>query len=237
MPNETYAEVAIVDYGLGNLYSVKHACTHAGLRARITSDPAEIRGADATVLPGVGAFGDAMATLERLDLSGAIRDVVAAGKPLVGICLGLQLLMSESEEFGCHRGLGIIEGTVVKFAEPRRGDRRLKVPHIGWNGVHRIPYLDATAEDPWSDTILRGMADGEALYFVHSYVVKPTQPGTRLSATTYGDIEFCSSLRYRNITACQFHPERSGPKGLNIYRNLAEQIHGGSKERVRAQTG
>ena len=138
LPTRTHAEVAIVDYGLGNLYSVKHACMHVGLRARITCDPSEILAADATIVPGVGAFGDAMATLRRLDLVSALRDFVATNRPFVGICLGLQLLMSESEEFGCHKGLGIIDGMVVRFHESRLGGRQLKVPHISWNGIHRV---------------------------------------------------------------------------------------------------
>lgn len=219
-------EVAIVDYGMGNLYSVRHACTHAGLRARITSNPAEVRDANAVILPGVGAFADAMATLKRLDLADAIREFVASGQPLVGICLGFQLLMSESEEFGRHEGLGIIEGAVTRFADPRLGDRRLKVPQIGWNGIYRL-RRETGDTDPWDGTLLGGLADGESVYFVHSYVVKPANPGTCLSMSTYGDVEFSSSVSFRNVTACQFHPERSGPRGLLVYRNLADRIHAG----------
>lgn len=230
MPADTGPEVAIIDYGLGNLYSVKHACTHVGLRARITSIPEEILQADAAILPGVGAFGDAMATLRRLDLVGVIRDFVAAGRPLLGICLGMQLLMSESEEFGPHKGLGIIQGAVARFANPRSGERRLKVPQIGWNGVYWGPPTRGDAAGPWSDTLLQGLDDGEPMYFVHSYVVQPADPGTHLSRSSYGDFEFCSSVQYRSVTACQFHPERSGPQGLRIYRNLADRVRGGSKE-------
>lgn len=229
MPTDGSPEIAIVDYGLGNLYSVKQACTHVGVRARITSIPDEILQADAAILPGVGAFGDAMATLQRLDLVGVIRDFVAAGRPFLGVCLGMQLLMSESEEFGPHNGLGIIEGGVARFVDPRHGERRLKVPQIGWNGVYRYPPTRGDA-DPWSDTLLQGLDDGEPMYFVHSYVVQPADPRTHLSRSSYGDFEFCSSVQYRNVTACQFHPERSGPQGLRIYRNLADRVRGGSKE-------
>lgn len=220
------AEVIIVDYGLGNLYSVHHACTHVGLRAVISSDPTEIRGANALILPGVGAFADAMATLNRLDLAGAIREFVESGRPLVGICLGLQLLMSESEEFGRHDGLGIIEGTVVRLSNPRRDGRPLKVPQVGWNGIHRRP-TNTEDPDPWDATVLDGLSDGEPMYFVHSYVVKPADPAMSLSISTYGDVEFTSSVLARNVTACQFHPERSGPKGLVVYRNLADRIRAG----------
>ena len=228
MSAESAPHVAIVDCGLGNLYSVKQACAHVGLQARITSSPADILGAAAVILPGVGAFGDAMATLRRLDLVAVIRDYVAAGRPFLGVCLGMQLLMSESEEFGAHEGLGIIEGTVVRFADPKVGDRRLKVPQVGWNGVHKSRPATA-APDPWSNTLLQDLPDGEPMYFVHSYVVRPVDPGVHLSRTTYGDVEFCSALRHRSVTACQFHPERSGPEGLKIYRNLADRILGESK--------
>ncbi len=229
MPTEGTPEVAIVDYGLGNLYSVRNACKHVGLRAQITSVPAEVREADAVILPGVGAFADAMATLKRLDLAGVIREFAASGRPLVGICLGFQLLMDESEEFGWHKGLGIIEGTVARFADPRLGDRRLKVPQIGWNGIFRL-RRGAGDRDPWHGTLLDGLADGEPMYFVHSYVVKPANPSTCLSISTYGDIQFSSSVSSQNVSACQFHPERSGFCGLQIYRNLANRIRGLSKE-------
>ncbi len=226
--------VAIVDFGLGNLYSVKNACAHVGMTAAITSSRDEIRAADAVILPGVGAYGDAMTTLERLGLVTVIRDVVAAGRPLVGICLGLQLLMSGSDEFGEHAGLGIIEGRVVKFQHPMEGDRRLKVPQIGWNGIRRVPAVPpplAGPADPWEGTFLAGVADGEPMYFVHSYIVRPADPAVVLSTTRYGNVEFCSSVRSGNVVACQFHPERSGPEGLKIYRNLAQMIVTRVKER------
>ena len=229
MQAEPMPQVAVVDCGLGNLYSVKQACAHVGLQASITSSAAEILGADAVILPGVGAFGDAMATLRRLDLVAVIRDYVAAGRPFLGVCLGMQLLMSESEEFGAHEGLGIIDGTVVRFANPREGERRLKVPQVGWNGVRKCGAPQAGG-DPWSNTLLRGLDEGEQMYFVHSYVVRPADPATELSRTSYGDVEFCSAVRHGSVTACQFHPERSGPEGLRIYRNLAARILGGSKE-------
>jgi glutamine amidotransferase len=213
MPNQPL-QVAIVDYSLGNLYSVKHACGHVGLHAEITSSKAGIANARAVILPGVGAYGDAMATLHRLDLVGVLRDFAASGKLLIGICLGVQLLMTESFEFGRHDGLGIIEGQVVPFDHPREGERMLKVPQIGWNHV-------CHAENArWDGTLLDGVADGEYMYFVHSYIVQPRDPGVILSTTRYGQIEFCSSVQRGNVFACQFHPERSGIKGLKIYKNL-----------------
>ncbi len=217
-------KVAIVDYGLGNLYSVKHACTQMGLPAIITSSRQEILDADAVILPGVGAFRDAMNTLHQLDLVSVLRDMAASPKPLVGICLGVQLLMTESYEFGCHKGLGIIEGPVVRFRNPVEGMRRLKIPQIGWNHIYKVvPGEDAT-RDPWTDTLLAGLADEEYMYFVHSFIVQPQDASVVLSVSRYGHIEFCSSLQYRNVFACQFHPERSGVEGLKIYRNLAQRL-------------
>ncbi|MBU1247300.1 MAG: imidazole glycerol phosphate synthase subunit HisH [Proteobacteria bacterium] len=210
------AKIAIVDYRLGNLYSVKLACEHVGLGAEITSNKDAILGADAVILPGVGAFGDAMDALDELDLVSVLRDVAASGKPLFGICLGLQLLMKGSEEFGAHEGLGIIKGNVVKLDAPRENGRVLKVPQVGWNRVNPADGVD------WNGTLMQGVTPGERFYFVHSFVVVPEDKSLVCSTTTYGHIEFCSSVRYGNVFACQYHPERSGARGLRIYRNLAD---------------
>lgn len=212
--------VAIVDHGLGNLYSVKRACEHVGLRAVITAQREEIERADGVVLPGVGAFGDAMVTLRRLDLVAVLRDVAAANRPLLGICLGVQLLMSESREFGTHQGLDIVKGVVVPFNSPKEGCRSLKVPHVGWNRISP----PSTNERRWDRTPLENIAVGEFMYFVHSFCVQPTDPDVSLSVTRYGDVEFCSSVQRGNIFACQFHPERSGVEGLKVYRNWARSL-------------
>lgn len=214
------ATVAIVDHGLGNLYSVKHACEYVGLRAIITPDKREVLAADAVILPGVGAFGDAMATLHRLDLVTVLQDITASPKPLMGVCLGVQLLMTESREFGRHKGLGVFEGEVVRFNHPKESERELKVPQIGWNHVCR------TGDDAWRGTLLDGVRDREYMYFVHSYVVRPQDSSLILATTCYGQMEFCSSLGRGNVFACQFHPERSGAPGLSVYRNLAAMIRG-----------
>jgi glutamine amidotransferase len=214
--------VAIVDFGLGNLYSVQRACVHAGLQASITSDRREVSSAHAVLLPGVGAFGDAMSTLRRLDLVAPLREAAARGTPMLGICLGVQLLMSRSEEFGAHEGLDILKGTVQRFNGPREGDRHLKVPQIGWNGIFRAP--GASRSDPWQGTPLEGQAEGEPMYFVHSYCVKPDESDVILSSTRYGQIEYCSGLRRGNLFAFQFHPERSGREGLKIYHAWARLV-------------
>ena len=229
MSNTQAVHVAIVDYGMGNLFSVKQACVRAGLQVVIASSPQELIAADAVILPGVGAFGDAMETLTRLDLVSSLRDIAASPKPLVGICLGMQLLMTESHEFGRHRGLGIIEGEVVSLEVGVEGPRVLKVPQVGWNRIYAMGsgrHSDGTevSDTPWESPLLNGLTDGEYMYFVHSFYPKPVDASAVVSTTRYGNIEFSSSIRLGGVFACQFHPERSGPAGLRIYQNLAELI-------------
>jgi imidazole glycerol-phosphate synthase subunit HisH len=211
---EKKATVAIVDYGLGNLHSIQRACQHAGLEAVITADKEDLLKAEAVILPGVGAFGDAMTNLRRLDLVEVLKDIADSQQMLIGICLGLQLLMTESTEFGRHNGLEIIKGQVVRFDQPREGERKLKVPQIGWNGIY------SPKSNSWKDSLLEGIPDGQDMYFVHSYIVQPQDPRVILSQSRFGHIDFCSSLQYGNIFACQYHPERSGPAGLKIYQNV-----------------
>jgi glutamine amidotransferase len=223
-------KAAIVDYGLGNLFSVKHACEHVSMEAVITASPLEMVQADLVILPGVGAFGDAMAALKALDLIGPLKEVASSGKALFGICLGMQLLMTESWEFGRFKGLGIIEGEVVNFDNPRGSLGRLKVPQVGWNRIYRTGVKKGSGnevgsrKDHWAGSALQDLQDGEFMYFVHSYYVKPEKEDVILSLSSYGNIEFCSSLQYRNIFASQFHPERSASQGLRIYQNLASSI-------------
>lgn len=210
----------IIDYGLGNLFSVKRACEQVGLNTLVSSKPKEILASDAIILPGVGAFGDAMENLARLDLISTLKNVVKSNKPLLGICLGMQLLMTKSYEFGEHDGLDILKGSVKRFTDPKdKTGRVLKVPQVGWNGIYG--YNEALGD---KSPLYEGINDGEFMYFVHSYYVIPEDKECISSVTKYGDIEFCSSVRYRNVYACQFHPERSGLVGLKIYQNFAELI-------------
>lgn len=162
-----------------------------------------------------------MATLRRLGLVEVLRETAGVGRPLMGVCLGVQLLMQESEEFGRSEGLGIFEGNVVRFDRPRKGARELKVPEVGWNRIHR---RSGTPADVWKGGPLDGISDGEHLYFVHSYFVRPADPSVVLSLTRYGDVEYCSSIARGSVFACQFHPERSGEEGLKIYRNWAAAV-------------
>lgn len=218
-------DVAIVDYGMGNLFSVKQACAQVGLEAQITSDPAVVRAAPGVILPGIGAFGDAMATLRRYGLAEALREAAASGRPLFGVCLGMQMLMTESHEFGRHEGLGLIPGDVVRLQDSAVGIRKLKVPQIGWNSV-RAPGGASGEKIPstWWGTLLEGLPDGMFMYFVHSFYTRPADPQVVVATTCYGPIEFCSALRAGNIFACQFHPERSGPQGLRLYAQFAARL-------------
>lgn len=197
--------IAIVDYGMGNLRSVSKAFEAAGHQAVVTRDKRVINNASHVVLPGVGAFGDCMANLEKFELAETIRSTIQSGKPFLGICLGLQLLFAESEEFGVHKGLGIIPGKVRRFAV----DPTLKVPHMGWNQVN--------VERPCP--LFEGIADGSNWYFVHSYFVDPTDRAVAATTTTYG-IPFVSAIWRENIVACQFHPEKSQSVGLRLVKNF-----------------
>lgn len=231
--SERRPRIAIVDYGTGNLFSVRCACEQAGMDGTVTSNKDEIVSADAIILPGVGAFKDAMASLEALDLVMPLKDFAASGKPLFGVCLGMQLLMTESEEFGSHRGLDLVPGRVVRLKGGQHGGRRLKVPHVGWNRIDPPRAHGDSDRRPaaWVDTLLEDVAPGTNFYFVHSFHVEPADPSWVASVTPYGDLEFCSSLRRGNIFACQFHPERSGPPGLGIYRRLPARLISSVEER------
>ncbi|MFH1593936.1 MAG: imidazole glycerol phosphate synthase subunit HisH [Candidatus Omnitrophota bacterium] len=221
MPVNSKSNVAIIDFGMGNLFSIKRACEHAGLSAFITSDSAGIVNSDSAILPGVGAFGIAMRNIKKLDLAGPIKDFIGTGRPFMGICLGMQLLLTKSEEFGVHEGLNIIKGSVVNFSSGRDSNKGMKVPQVGWNKLKRP---DDKKGDYWEDSLLRGIRDGEFMYFVHSYFVAPDTHDSVLSYTSYEGIRYCSSLERDNIFACQFHPERSAGQGLKIYQNWAELI-------------
>ncbi|RMH15166.1 MAG: imidazole glycerol phosphate synthase subunit HisH [Acidobacteria bacterium] len=212
------ATAAIVDYGMGNLASVLQACRHVGLEARVTADPASVAAAAGVILPGVGGFPAAMEALRRRRLVEPLQRQAAAGRPLVGICLGMQLLCDASEEHGRHPGLGLIAGDVVRF--PRhdpRGARR-KIPLVGWQPLYP-PRPGA-----WRGSPLEPLEPGTYQYFDHAYHVRPRDPRTVLAESRFGALSFCAALRRGNVFGCQFHPERSGPDGLAIYARIRRLI-------------
>jgi len=199
--------IAIVDYGMGNLRSVQKGFEKVGHEAVVTSDPAVIAAAAKVVLPGVGAFEDAMAEMRRRDLIRPVLAAIESGRPFLGICLGLQMLFDVSYENGRHEGLGLLRGEVVRFQLPPE----YSVPHMGWN------QLSVRRPAP----IFNGVAEGAHAYFVHSYYVVPQDPGVIATETDYGN-PFCSSIWRDNVYATQFHPEKSQADGLRILKNFAE---------------
>lgn len=204
--------IAIIDYGMGNLRSVQKGFERIGFAAEVTADPARILAAEKIVLPGVGAFRDCIHNLEQGGFVEPILQVIAEGRPFLGICLGLQLLFTESEEFGLHKGLGVIPGRVVRFPEGMKEQgEKLPVPHMGWN------QITLKAETP----LFNGISDGSNVYFVHSYYVRPDDPSVVAATCSYG-LEFCAAIRKDNVMATQFHPEKSQGIGLQMLKNFAE---------------
>lgn len=198
--------IVIIDYGMGNLASVENAFHKLGFAAYTSNNPEEIIKAEKVVLPGVGAFADAINNLCQLNLDAAIREVIRKQTPLLGICLGLQLLFSESEENGRFRGLDIIKGQVVKFKLPKQ----YKIPHMGWNQVQPIS----------NSQLFRGTPKGSYFYFVHSYYVVPENDLYIAATSDYGP-DFACAIERNNIFATQFHPEKSGNMGLRLLKNFA----------------
>ena len=208
----SFPKIAIIDYQMSNLFSVKHACDAVGLNSEITSDPQVVLHAEGAILPGVGAFGDAMKNLRRLKLIAAIQNFTKSGRKFMGVCLGMQLLFSKSEEFGLHAGLSILPGKVVKF---NKDNHNIKVPQIGWNKI----YHPKNKKNAWTKTPLSEIKNNDDFYFVHSFFVVPDHAPDILAMTNYEGVEYCSVISYNNIFAVQFHPEKSGLVGLKIYRN------------------
>lgn len=220
------SRVAIIDYGVGNLYSVEQACRHVGLAANITSDPQMVRSASGVILPGVGAFAFAMDQLRNLGMVEALKDVVAEDKPLMGVCLGFQLLFDYSTEMGETKGLGVIAGGVSSLRECASLDLQsgvvARLPNVGWLEI--TPASRLSNQDGWVGTCLEGVSDKSHMYFVHSYFVTPEDPGVQLAEATYHGYRFCSAIERGNIFGCQFHPEKSNKAGLQVYRNFAHRL-------------
>jgi len=207
--------VVIIDYKMSNLHSVVAACKKVGFKSVISSDPKEILDANLVILPGVGSFKHAMINLKNLKLETCIHDYIKSGKTFIGICLGLQLLFTKSEEFGNHPGLNILEGEVKKFNFSKK--EKIPVPHMNWNNIKM-------ANISWDKTYLKNNLDNDFMYFVHSYFVVPKDKSIILTETTYGSQKYCSSIFKKNIFATQFHPEKSSVNGLKIYKNLYNSL-------------
>ncbi len=209
------AQVGLIDFGMGNLFSVEQACKFVGLAPRIVFEPSPLQAFDALILPGVGAFEKAMGDLRKQQMVNPILEFIHSGKPFFGICLGMQLLMTQSSEFGLHNGLNVVEGQVQKFDFPKDSSP-MPVPHIGWSRVQ----TSGLASSPY----FRDVSDSSYFYFVHSYYVLPKDPGNTVATCRYGEIKFCAAFQRKNIFATQFHPEKSGEIGLKIFSNFAKGI-------------
>lgn len=202
---------AIVDYGRGNLYSVSQALEQCGAGVVLATTPDELKDADRVVLPGVGAFGAASADLARCGLDQALLAFADTGRPLLGICLGMQLMFEWSEEFGHHHGLGLFPGHVAAIPATAADGRPHKVPHIGWNEL-----VPPSAPDGWAGTILGDIAPGASVYFVHSFRGIPRDGSDRLADCIYNGQRITAAVHRGSIWGCQFHPEKSGETGLRI---------------------
>lgn len=209
--------IAIVDYGIGNLHSVEKAFLHVGADARLTNDPAIVRQADGVVVPGVGAFGSCALGLSGSGLQPLVLDAIHAGKPLLGICVGMQLLFDASEEMGMHAGLGVLPGNVVRFPDGQvdTAGQRLKVPQIGWNQLWHGE----------TDPLLAGIPVGSHVYFVHSYYCRPDDASHIVATTDYG-LKYASIVRRDKVWGVQFHPEKSHAVGLRLLSNFVAIVRG-----------
>lgn len=211
-------EVVVIDYGVGNLLSVQRALEYCGAKVILTAEPEKILKAKRVVLPGVGAFGNAMQTLEQLGLVSVIRELAHCQIPLLGICLGMQLLLEESEEFGLTEGLGLIPGRVIPIPSQALDGKTLKIPHIGWSTL-----LPSITSEGWNESLLQNSKFEEALYFVHSFMAVPSDPIYTIAECEYGGRRISAVIKKDHVTGCQFHPEKSGEVGLRILRRFVLQ--------------
>jgi glutamine amidotransferase len=209
------AKVTIIDYGIGNLLSVSRSFEYHGAEVVLTDSAELIMKADRLVLPGVGAFADGMKGLAMRGLIEPIKAYARQDKPFLGICLGMQMMMERSEEFGLHEGLGLIQGDVVRISDTKVDGTPHKIPHIGWNELVVPAGLAG-----WDGTILQGLSPGETVYFVHSFTASPTDTANRLADCLYDGRVISAAIRAGNLYGCQFHPEKSGPIGLRIIKNF-----------------
>ena len=211
--------VYVVDYGIGNLLSVERALVTQGAKVTFTKDPEALVRASKIVLPGVGAFGNGMLELKRRNLVESIQETVNKGVPLLGICLGMQMLLDQSMEFGNYQGLGVIEGEVIPIPSPQDKDKRFKVPHVGWAPI--LPP-QAAPTTHWEGSILESTKKNTPVYFVHSYMAMPASADQILANCLYEGQTLTAAIRKENVFGTQFHPEKSGAAGLKIISNFLE---------------
>lgn len=212
--------VTVVDYGVGNLLSVRRAFEHCGAQVRLTDDAESIRRADRLVLPGVGAFGDCMAELRARQLIEPVKEHAQTGRPFLGICVGMQILMDEGEEYGRNDGLGLIPGRVEAIPKTAADGTPHKIPHISWASI-QAP--EGAGESYWRGSLMEDITPGAAAYFVHSYTVVPQAPQHRLADCHYNGRLVSAAVRRENVTGTQFHPEKSGEVGLRCLRRFLVQ--------------
>lgn len=209
------SKIAVIDYGMGNLRSVSKAVELCGAEVDIITEADQVETYNAIILPGVGAFEPAIKIIKNKGFDTAIKEHISKEKMFLGICLGYQLLFSESYEDGLHKGLNIVEGSVEKFI-PKKNEK-LIIPHMGWNKIS-ISKENKTAQEMY-----KNINDGEYVYFVHSYYCNPTDKSWTATTTNYS-IDFCSSIARKNVWGCQFHPEKSSDVGLKILKNFVEKV-------------
>jgi glutamine amidotransferase len=213
-------QVTIIDYGMGNLLSVRRAFEQCGAEVQLSSDPGWIRQADYLVLPGVGAFADGMRGLRDRGLVEAIRDFAGSGRPFLGICLGMQMMLDSSEEFGVHEGLGLIPGKVVAIPPTAVDGTSHRIPHVGWS---KLAYPNGVSS--WDESILAQSREGTSVYFVHSFAAIPLNLGDRLADTLYNGVSISAAIKSGTLYGCQFHPEKSGLAGLGIITSFLDLYH------------
>lgn len=206
-------KVVLADYGIGNLLSVRRAFERVGAAVELSSEPGRIAAAERLVIPGVGAFGDCVSELRRRRLVEPALEALRSGRPCLGICVGMQMLLDCSEEFGLHDGLGVVPGRVAAIPRKAADGTPHKVPFVGWASLRR------RGSTSWNGTILRGL-EGAAVYFVHSFAAHPEDGARQLADYDYDGVSVCAAIRADNVYGCQFHPEKSGPVGLQILENF-----------------
>lgn len=209
--------IAIIDYEIGNLFSIEQAFKHFGAEVEVTGDPQKIRAARATVLPGVGSFKRGMDTLKNHGLLEVTQEAARSGRPFLGICLGMQMLFDSSEEFGEHQGLGLIPGAVRKI----NLDPSVKVPHVSWTGLES-PEPSAGFDEKG---LFSGVSVGEAVYFTHSFVAHPIERSHVLGEFELAGVRLCAAVQSDQVYGCQFHPEKSGPTGLRVIKNFIDMVN------------